>query len=647
MVSRLIWLAAIAVAICSYAAPAWGYSCSSAMETFVKPAEGSTAARNTHVWVMGWPSATEDVSLRTLSGDEVEVDTRTYGFGEGRGQGRLVEYIPKEPLDAGGRYQLVQAYDTTQQVTNFSVSAEVDDSPPQWDGIVAALATSRTGVSDRSNGQPVSALTVSQPRDDRTPNGQLLYFIWTAGKRSELDNAKPPQWITPNGDLESIGSTSCLPRRFPSPGPNERLFMRLQVVDWSGNRSAPHTTLVETRPVPAHTLREPGVLAQIEQPWPVQALVVGLLGLAFIVVALARGKRRTSVTLVLIGGLLMLGGVTIVARQRACVGGYLASCESATWLDGGLLMVLGRRLVNEASRRAYRGDESALALTVRASRAFERACIGQSSDGCREAAAMALRGVAGEFPPDPERARAFYASACGWGNGRACAEAAALATDDDDLAAARPRLLTACDEGHGRACTLAAESHALGLGGEAELKAAAALYRKGCKLGASEACRRFAHHLHAGMGVEARPDEAAGYVKRASEIVEADCKAGQFEACRFTAEMLHLMGHPYAAAEVSRPGAGNSPHTCARWQCGPCSNVKDGEKYERQHDALCHLGCAAACTTLIRRYGSESRRPLGDEPPRDRDKFDTYRMLACEAQLLCTVTRQGTDAKGR
>ena len=143
-------------------------------------------------------------------------------------------------------------------------------------------------------------------------------------------------------------------------------------------------------------------------------------------------------------------------------------------------------------------------------------CAGALSDACEAgrplacaASARLLEEGAAGGDPDPTRALALYARACGAGVADACADLAALRRRRGDDVGARQALDEACATGAGRACAALAD-------GAPSPARASRLAERACDLGAVEGCLAALHFVPQG---------------RAEALLGRACHLGWGDAC--------------------------------------------------------------------------------------------------------------------
>jgi hypothetical protein len=206
------------------------HACSCAQPALrVVPRPNDRAPRNTHVWVEVPPGLAE--AAVTLRGVEVgPVDQRRYGSGGVR----VIEIIPRRPLAARSRYQVLVAGELAGELVTGD---QIDEAPPTWDGLQSG-AVSAGVVAGCGAGEPFVTLGLGRRDDDTTPAPALRYAIWVGGAGKPIDYERPPTTVVSSwGDRLSLGHESrCSPPNLELPG---TLAVGVRVVDLAGNASPP------------------------------------------------------------------------------------------------------------------------------------------------------------------------------------------------------------------------------------------------------------------------------------------------------------------------------------------------------------------------------------------------------------------------
>jgi TPR repeat protein len=178
--------------------------------------------------------------------------------------------------------------------------------------------------------------------------------------------------------------------------------------------------------------------------------------------------------------------------------------------------------------RALRSGDGVTKDLAQALPLFLRACDGSDGSACTSAGEMFAKGEG--VPRDGDRAAGFYHRACELKNGGGCDLLADVVVRQDK---ARERELRqrACDYNDAHACAVMAKRVFFGFDGEAiDRVRSEVLYKKGCELGALEACADYATWAGTGFGGFPTNDQAFG-----AHAGEKACEAGLKNACSHAA----------------------------------------------------------------------------------------------------------------
>lgn len=240
---------------------------------------GRTALRGPH-----WSQHVEqiDVQLRAAT-DRARVQVATHRQVLGMQGERIIELAARQPLDAGGSYEIVVSTpfeppagrrsgrerqpSPKQYVVPFRVGSALDDRPPTWTGLTGAeVAGRRSWQAVKPDGRVVTIMddlrsapwvVARSPAaaDDTTPERWLVYGVWVADSAGRIDYGRPPLSHLHRSDGRILaGRDETLPERdmcdvavFPSLDPRKPSPVRigLRAIDWAGNTSAPSERVLD------------------------------------------------------------------------------------------------------------------------------------------------------------------------------------------------------------------------------------------------------------------------------------------------------------------------------------------------------------------------------------------------------------------
>ena len=251
-----------------------------------------------------------------------------------------------------------------------------------------------------------------------------------------------------------------------------------------------------------------------------------------------------------------------------------------------------------------------------------------------------FEGMKLEANSKPQRAVAYFESACQDGLMAACYDLAVLHEEGKsvarDLERARQLYERACqsDAPDATACNNLAVLYQKGRSVKADQKEASELYRRSCELGSMLGCRNLARRYLEGKGVEKSP-------QRAAALLEKACQLGHPEACPqltyiYAQQCLDDGTCDEDAIDPDRSieklekicKETQQPQACLGYgfllEAGYGQDKKDPAGAALQYDQACKAGVSAGCNYLANLY----RRGEGVE--QDLDQAVELYNEACE-----------------
>jgi len=138
----------------------------------------------------------------------IETDERTLGAGELE----IVELIPKQPLPAKTKHEVVvTAAGKDTVLGEFTTGDGADEKEPTWNGILRATFVRAAAVCcNCTTGDPYAVLALGEVSDDHTSASSLQYAIFAPDAQGSYDyDAAPLTYVRAWG----TGSRSATSRR--------------------------------------------------------------------------------------------------------------------------------------------------------------------------------------------------------------------------------------------------------------------------------------------------------------------------------------------------------------------------------------------------------------------------------------------------
>lgn len=149
----------------------------------------------------------------------------------------VVELVPAQPLRPLTAYEVLDAKGAV--VHRFETSDATDTERPRWRGASRVEFVREKAVCcNCSTGNPFAAFAMAPLVDDITPESALVFAIWVAGAKGQLDYARPPTTIMPGPRFPLGDPSTCGSSTFDFPRATS-LKVGIKALDLAGHESWP------------------------------------------------------------------------------------------------------------------------------------------------------------------------------------------------------------------------------------------------------------------------------------------------------------------------------------------------------------------------------------------------------------------------